>query len=146
MKFFICFIVILLWTIQGYCLILPNGKSQPIDTTKNENNSPNKIQVKYGSKGWEFATDDGNYTKNVIVSRVLYGISGAGLVYGAVTTFFMDSDRGSSALRSEIRPLKASKSVNRSPPALRSRRQLVRSLSTDNVTPLVVADPVCTDM
>ena len=61
MKFFRCFIVLCVLTIQGYCIVLPHGESQPADTTQNENNSSSKIQVTYGSKGWEFATEDDNY-------------------------------------------------------------------------------------
>ncbi|MCK5454290.1 MAG: porin, partial [Calditrichia bacterium] len=55
MKFFllICLNLFLLGTIQGYCLI-----PTEIDSS-GSNKTP--LQVKYGSKGWEFATSDGNY-------------------------------------------------------------------------------------
>lgn len=61
MKLLICLFILLTWSVQGYGHIYPEGESQSVDSIQNKSNPPNKIQIKYGSKGWEFATEDGDY-------------------------------------------------------------------------------------
>jgi len=63
MKFFIfTVLLIILWNrSESLCLIPIDVPSQTADSSHENKNSSNEINVKYGSKGWEFATSDEKY-------------------------------------------------------------------------------------
>ncbi|UCF64643.1 MAG: porin [bacterium] len=71
MKFFMCLVLLLLSTSQGYCLLVQGQKLSPPDTSQKKDNATPTIQIKYGNKGWEFSTTDG-HNKLQVQSRLQF--------------------------------------------------------------------------